>query len=106
MGALLVNTGQNDQAVEEFKKAIAADPSYADAQYQYGVAMAGKATTDSSGKIIAPPGTVEALQKYLELKPDGPYAQSAKELIAQLGGKVDTTYQNPNAPKSSQKKKK
>jgi tetratricopeptide (TPR) repeat protein len=105
MGALLVNTGQNDQAVDEFKKAIAADPNYADAQYQYGVAMAGKATTDSSGKIIAPPGTIEALQKYLELKPDGPYAQSAKELIAQLGGKVDTTYQNPNAPKSTKKKK-
>lgn len=105
MGALLVNTGQNDQAVDEFKKAIAADPNYADAQYQYGVAMAGKATTDSTGKIVAPPGTIEALQKYLELKPDGPYAESAKELIAQLGGKVDTTYQNPNAPKSKKTKK-
>jgi tetratricopeptide (TPR) repeat protein len=105
MGALLVNTGQNDQAAEEFKKAIAADPNYADAQYQYGVAMAGKATTDASGKIVPPAGTVEALQKYLELKPDGPYAQSAKELISQLGGSVSTTYQNPNAPKSTKKKK-
>jgi tetratricopeptide (TPR) repeat protein len=101
MGALLVNSGQNDQAVEQFKKAIAADPNYADAQYQYGVALAGKATTDASGKIIPPPGTVEALQKYLELKPDGSYAQSAKELIAQLGASVETTYKNPNAPKSS-----
>jgi tetratricopeptide (TPR) repeat protein len=106
MGALLVNTGQSDQAVEEFKKAIAADPNYADAQYQYGVALAGKATTDSSGKIVAPPGTIEALQKYLELKPDGSNAQSAKELIAQLGGTVETKYQNPNAPKSTSKKKK
>lgn len=105
MGALLVNTGQNDQAAEEFKKAIAADPNYADAQYQYGVAMAGKATTDSSGKIVAPPGTIDALQKYLDLKPDGPYAQSAKELIAQLGGTVSTTYQNPNAPKTKTRKK-
>jgi Tfp pilus assembly protein PilF len=104
MGALLVNTGQNDQALEEFKKAIAADPNYADAQYQYGVALAGKATTDASGKIVAPPGTIEALQKYLDLKPDGPYAESAKELIAQLGGKVSTTYQNPNAPKGKKKK--
>jgi tetratricopeptide (TPR) repeat protein len=106
MGALLVNTGQNDQALEEFKKAIGADPNYADAQYQYGVAMAGKATTDATGKIVAPPGTIEALQKYLDLKPDGPYAPSAKELIAQLGGTVSTTYQNPNAPKSSKKTKK
>ncbi len=105
MGALLVNHAQNDAAVEEFKKAIAADPNYADAQYQYGVALAGKATTDPSGKIIAPPGTIEALQKYLELKPDGSYAQSAKELIAQLGSSVDTTYKNPSAAKSNKKKK-
>jgi tetratricopeptide (TPR) repeat protein len=104
MGALLVNTGQSDQALEQFKKAIASDPNYADAQYQYGVAMAGKATTDKSGKIIAPPGTIEALQKYLDLKPDGSYAESAKELIAQLGGTVSTTYQNPNAPKGKKKK--
>lgn len=104
MGALLVNSGQNDAAIEQFKKAITADPNYADAEYQYGVAMAGKSTTDASGKIVAPPGTMEALQKYLELKPDGANAQSAKELIAQLGGSVATTYQNPNA-KSSKKKK-
>jgi len=99
MGALLVNSAQNEAAGEEFKKAIAADPTYADAQYQYGVFLASKATADASGKILAAPGTVEALQKYLELKPDGPFAPSAKELIAQLGGTVSTTFTNPNAPK-------
>jgi tetratricopeptide (TPR) repeat protein len=99
LGALLVNSGQNDAAMEEFKKAIAADPEYADAQYQYGVALSAKATTDATGKIIAPPGAVEALQKYLDLKPDGAYAPSAKEMIAALGAQVSTTYSNPNAPK-------
>ena len=54
-----------------------------------------KATADPSGKIIAAPGTIEALQKYLELKPDGPFAQSAKELIAGLGGTVSTTFTQP-----------
>jgi tetratricopeptide (TPR) repeat protein len=103
LGALLVNSGQNDAAMDEFKKAIAADPEYADAQYQYGVALSAKATTDASGKIIAPPGAVEALQKYLDLKPDGPYAPSAKEMIAALGAQVSTTYSNPNAPKSKTK---
>jgi tetratricopeptide (TPR) repeat protein len=106
LGALLVNSGQNDAAVEEFKKAMQADPNYADAQYQYGVAMASKATTDASGKVIPPPGTVEALQKYIELKPDGPYAASAKEMIAALGGSVSTNYANPNAPKGKTTKKK
>ena len=85
MGALLVNGSQNEAAGEEFKKAIDADPKYADAQYQYGVYLASKATTDTSGKIIAAPGTIEALQKYLDLKPDGPFAASAKELIARTG---------------------
>jgi hypothetical protein len=99
MGALLVNSAQNEAAGDEFKKAIAADPTYADAQYQYGVYLASKATADASGKIVAAPGTVEALSKYLELKPDGPFAPSAKELIAQLGGTVSTTFTNPNAPK-------
>ena len=105
MGALLVNSGQNDAAGEEFKKAIAADPTYADAQYQYGVFLASKASADASGKITAAPGTIEALQKYLELKPDGPFAPSAKELIAQLGASVSTTFQNPNAPANPKKKK-
>ncbi len=104
MGALLVNSAQNEAAGDEFKKAIAADPTYADAQYQYGVYLASKATADASGKIVAAPGTVEALSKYLELKPDGPFAPSAKELIAQLGGTVNTTFTNPNAPTPKKKK--
>ena len=105
MGALLVNSGQNEAAGEEFKKAIGADPNYADAQYQYGVYLASKANADATGKIVAAPGTTEALQKYLDLKPDGPFAASAKELIAQLGGSVSTTFVNPNAPANNKKKK-
>jgi tetratricopeptide (TPR) repeat protein len=105
MGALLVNSAQNEAAGDEFKKAIAADPTYADAHYQYGLYLTSKATTDPTGKIIAAPGTIESLQKYLELKPDGPFAQSAKELIAGLGGSVNTTFVNPNAPANNKKKK-
>ena len=41
----------------------------------------------------------EALQKYLELKPDGQFAQPAKELLATIGGPISTKYENPNAPK-------
>ena len=105
MGALLVNGAQNEAAGDEFKKAIAADPTYADAHYQYGLYLTSKATTDAAGKIVPAPGTIESLQKYLELKPDGPFAQSAKELIAGLGGTVSTNYVNPNAPANNKKKK-
>jgi tetratricopeptide (TPR) repeat protein len=105
MGALLVNGSQSEAAGDEFKKAIAADPNYADAYYQYGLYLTSKATADPSGKIVAAPGTIDALQKYLELKPDGGFAPSAKELIASLGGSVSTTFTNPNAPANNKKKK-
>lgn len=104
MGALLVNGGQSEAAGEEFKKAIDADPKYADAQYQYGLYLTSKAQTDPSGKITPAPGTIEALQKYLDLKPDGQFAASAKELIASLGGTVSTSFSNPNAKSSTKKK--
>ena len=106
LGAVLVNGGQNDAASEAFKKAIAADPNYADAHYQYAITQMAKATIDKDGKIQPPPGTIEELQKYLELKPDGPYAQSAKDMLTTLTGSVQTNYQNPNAPKKSTTKKK
>lgn len=105
LGALLVNSGQNDAATDTFKKAIDLDPNYADAQYQYGVALAGKASTDASGKVIPQPGTVEALEKYLQLKPEGQYAQASKDMIAALGATVSTTFSNPSAPAPKGKKK-
>jgi len=98
LGAVLVNGGQNEAAVDTFKKAIDTDPNYADAHYQYGMALAAKASTDATGKIIPVPGTVEALQKYLQLKPDGPYAASAKEMIAALGSSVAVSYGTAAAP--------
>jgi len=106
LGALLVNGGQNDAALDEFKKAVEADPTYADAQFQLGMTLAAKATTDAAGKITPAPGTIDALQKYLELKPDGVNAASAKEMIAALGATVSEVYQNPNAPKGKATKKK
>jgi len=107
LGAVLVNTGQNEAAGEAFKKAIDADPKYADAQYQYGVYLVSKATTTADGKIIPPPGTIEAFQKYLELRPDGAFAEGAKGMIQTLGSSVQTEYKNPNAPaqKKTTKKK-
>lgn len=107
LGALLMNSSQTDGALDEFRKAIAADPNYAEAYYYLGSTLVGKATLDqASGKMTAPAGTVEALQKYLELKPDGPNAGSAKELIAALGSTVSVNYKDPNAPAPKATKKK
>jgi tetratricopeptide (TPR) repeat protein len=99
LGAFLMNSGKGDAAIEEFKKGIAADPKYAESYFYLGSTLAGKSTMDASGKMVPPAGTVEALQKYLELKPDGPNAQPAKDLIAALGSKVDTKFSDPNSKK-------
>lgn len=104
LGALYTNAGQVDPAIDAFKKGIAADPNCADAYYQTGVNMMAKVSTGADGKMVAAPGTVEAFQKYLELKPDGPYAQSAKDMLTTLGSTVDSSYKNPNAPPPKKKK--
>ncbi len=98
LGALYTNAGQVDPALDTFKKAITADPNCADAYYQTGINLMAKVTTTPDGKMIPAAGTSEAFQKYLSLKPDGPYAQSAKEMLTTLGSTVDNTYKNPNAP--------
>lgn len=91
VGAVLTNAGKVDDAIAAFDKCIAADPNRADAYYQKGVNMIGKATLQGD-KMVAPPGTAEAFQKYLELQPAGPYADVAKQMLASIGGSVETGF--------------
>jgi len=104
LGALLVNNQQLDAAGEAFKKAIDADPNYADAYYQYGIFLVSRAKNTADGKIIPEPGTKEAFDKYLQLKPDGKDADSAKAMIAMIGGGIQTEYKNPDAKEAPAKK--
>jgi len=98
LGILLTNSNTKGdpaltkQAVDAFDKAIAADPKNADAYYLKGSNLIGLAKTDSSKKVIAPPGTAEAFQKYLELQPNGPHAADAKSMLALVGSTLETTY--------------
>jgi tetratricopeptide (TPR) repeat protein len=105
LGALYTNAGQVDPALDTFKKAIAADPNCADAYYQTGINLMAKVTTTPDGKMVPVPGTTEAFQQYLKLKPDGPYAQSAKDMLTTLGSTVESGYKNPSAPPPPKKKK-
>jgi tetratricopeptide (TPR) repeat protein len=91
IGAVLTNSGKADEANAAFDKCIAADPTRAEAYYQKGLNLLGKATLQGD-KTVAPPGTAEAFQKYLELAPTGPNAESAKALLASIGSTVETTY--------------
>ncbi len=90
-GAVLTNSGKADAANAAFDKCIAADPNKAEAYYQKGVNLMAKATLQGD-KTIPAPGTIESLQKYLEVAPNGPNAQNAKDLITSLGASVETSF--------------
>ena len=97
-GAVLTNAGKVDDAVAAFDKVIAADPNKADAYYWKGVNMIGKATLQGD-KMVAPAGTAEAFQKYLELQPTGTYADAAKQMLASIGASIETSFGKKKAPK-------
>jgi tetratricopeptide (TPR) repeat protein len=90
-GAVLTNAGKVDDAIGAFDKVIAADPAKAEAYYWKGVNLIGKATLKGD-KMIAPDGTAEAFQKYLELQPAGTFAQPAKDMLASIGATIETTF--------------
>ena len=76
---------QLEATVAAADKAIAADPSKPIPYYLKGKALINKATIDpKTQKIVAPPGTAEAYQKYLDLAPTGPFANDAKQVLAEL----------------------
>jgi len=105
LGALLVNSGQTAASEQAFKKAIEANPDYADAQFQYATALSARLTTAADGKVSAPPGMKEALEKYLSLQPTGQFADASKAMLQMIGATIQTDYTNPNAPKNPPKKK-
>ncbi|MGH9773012.1 MAG: tetratricopeptide repeat protein [Candidatus Acidiferrales bacterium] len=92
-GAILMNAGKLDQAAAAFKQAAQTDPKYADAYFLEAQALMGKATVGANGKVVPAPGTVEALQSYLQEAPNGKYAASAQQMLQTLTGKVQTKYQ-------------
>jgi tetratricopeptide (TPR) repeat protein len=106
LGAVLTNANQVDPACNAFKKATEVDANYADAFFQYGLCLTGKATNKPDGSMVFPDGTAPAFQKYLELKPDGPNAEAAKAMLATMGTKVETNYVAPGSKKPAPSKKK
>lgn len=91
--ATFYNSGKLDEAGTAADKAIAADPNRADAYYIKGQTLIPKATVDpKTQKIVAPPGCIEAYQKYLELAPDGPHAEDIKGILTGIGAKVESSY--------------
>jgi tetratricopeptide (TPR) repeat protein len=95
-GITLYNAGKMKEAVEPLKKATELDPKSAQAWYLLGAALVGAMEYKQKGdkmEVVVQPGTVEAYQKAVELDPNGPYGQQAKqglEALAQIAPGIDT----------------
>jgi Flp pilus assembly protein TadD len=87
------NVGNFDGALAACDKAIAADPNKADAYFIKGSALYGNGKLDAANKYVVPPGTVEALNKYLALAPDGAHSADVRAMLEAIGVKVETTYE-------------
>lgn len=63
------------------RKSLQADPSKADAWFILGSVLFGDATFDANGKIAISAEARHALDKYLELAPEGPHAPDVKQML-------------------------
>jgi tetratricopeptide (TPR) repeat protein len=95
-GISLYNAGRLKESVEPLKKATDLDPKNAQTWYLLGAALVGAMETKQVGnklEFIIQPGTVEAYQKAVDLDPNGPWGQQAKqglEGLQQIAPGIDT----------------
>ena len=99
---IFFQTNQPDAQVTAADKAIAADPNSAILYYLKGNGLVGKTTMDDkTHKLVAPPGCMEAYQKYLQLAPDGTYAAEVKGILAGFNQTIDTGFKAGKTKKSN-----
>lgn len=92
---VMSRNAQTDLTVKAADAAIAANPQDPIPYYLKGQALIQKATVDpKTQKILAPAGCVEAYQKYLQLAPDGPFANDVKGVLQSLGQKIQSSVRN------------
>lgn len=87
-GATLLNGGHPQEALPLLRRATDADPTLAVAHFFLGLALfqtAPRVEGEPGEQVTDQPGAIEAFQRYLQLEPDGPYADSARAYLEQLG---------------------
>jgi Tfp pilus assembly protein PilF len=89
--ATYYNLKRNQEAVAACEHAISSDPTMADAYYIKASILFGQGQLEH-GKYVAPQGTTEALNKYLQYAPFGEHARTVREMIDQLNKDMTTTY--------------
>ena len=82
--AVLYNIGDTKNSAAACRKCVQADPSRANAWFVLGSDLFADLPVTAQGKVMASPETQEALEKYLELAPDGPHAADVKAMLDML----------------------
>src|ERR1700688_3362563 len=107
-GIVLYQANRMKEAIEPLQKATTLDPKNPQAWYLLGVALVNTMEFKTEGDKITPimqPGTVEAYQKAIDLDPNGPIGQQAKDGLASLQAMgVGITTKVGEAPSKSKKK--
>jgi tetratricopeptide (TPR) repeat protein len=108
-GTVLYNSNRMKESIEPLQKATTLDPKNATAWLLLGIALVNTMEFKTVGDKITPvmqPGTVEAYQHAIDLDPNGPIGQQAKDGLASLQAMgVGITTKVGDAPKSTTKKK-
>jgi len=79
-------------------EAIKIDPNQAILYYIKGQGLVQNATVDpKTNRIVLPPDCTAAYQKYLDLAPDGPYANEVASILQQAGEKISSSYKAPKS---------
>jgi tetratricopeptide (TPR) repeat protein len=102
-GAVYTNANKTDEAIAAYKKAIQADPTRADSYYLMAQNMVNKGQLKGD-KMVVPDGTAEAFNKYLELDPNGKYAELAKQMLTAIGAPVETNFGKQKSAPAAKKK--
>ncbi len=89
--ATYYNLKRAQEAVDTCDRALAADPTMADAYYIKASMLFGQGKVEQ-GRFAAPAGTMEALNKYLEYAPFGAHANDVRSMIDRLNSEAETSY--------------
>jgi tetratricopeptide (TPR) repeat protein len=89
--ATYYNLKRSQEAVAACDRAIASDPTLADAYYIKASILFGQGQVEH-GKYVVPPGTTEALNKYLEYAPFREHVRTVRDMIDQLNKDMALPY--------------
>lgn len=90
-GAALYNAGREAEAIKQLQRATREDSANALAHYFLGLCLFRQSPRQTVGdtlRVKPLKGTVKAFQRYLELAPQGEYANEAARYLGELGVRV------------------